>query len=476
MWFHELPLAASIYQVRLAYPTEQLCGTVRRPDHRRLSRGTPKQRIAADRHARGSSSQPGAAGTRIYRKAHLLPNRSSAGYPTVLLPQPFDRQTADPLLTKHPLQLATKETMPSHLESLPPELLLQALSWLPIRSLLSLAQANHHLHTLSQTAMASIHLAIFPKRLHTTLSLLDSPDYIQNDVDHHVAITLPPACLSGPGSPAHGAKRLRTEPSPAPIQRLKAAIATSNTMALDILTPYRTHLRTVSLLLWSPTPETLSFIATSLPSLRTLNLHFSHQMHRDIALPAFYFETLPKPSSMWNSLCGIGNAHQQQLRLRGLEKLSIERAGMTSAQLRGLVAANPRLRDLRLKCVRGVDREFVRWLGDWAGQGKGRMESLSLTDCQALSLGLGLAKGAVDVDVVEVAEELGWITRLVENGLRDLNILRCEGVDIDVVKAMNAAVWRLAKLDVGGLDRGRESAKSDGIMRMGVLEVDPDCW
>lgn len=292
------------------------------------------------------------------------------------------------------------------LSSLPPELLHEILVYLPISNILAFSQTCKDNFTTSTLALQTLHLAVLPRRIYGVLTFLNSlhlDDDDHSDVYdgiptlHQVTVPaeLPIEYLESSRKPGSSRPRI---PTLTPAQYREQLFALQNRLACSVLaTSALAKLRTLSLHLYEVTsPELTNLLATSFDGLQNLHLNFSHPYLHDTCLPARYW-TSPiflKGSPIWNSLAGLGDQHAASLKLRSLETLTVERAGITSVQLRKWIAQNPRLRQLVLRNVLGVDREFVDWLGQYhspsgdieATKSHARLEKLSLEQCSSLSL------------------------------------------------------------------------------------------
>ena len=168
-------------------------------------------------------------------------------------------------------------------------------------------------------------------------------------------------------------------------------------------------------------------------------------------MPAGFFEQPTRVSSLWNALAGLGAECDEKLALRNLVSLRLERAGCTSAQLRGIVARNPGLRSLRLRKVRGVDEDFVNWLGSDANTCRSNLAALRIEECANLEL--------------LQAEDYLWLSGL--DGLTSLKIFGCARVDEKKLRGMYEG---LKIKEVGAFDQTVDWRSDNG-----VLEVDESC-
>lgn len=300
------------------------------------------------------------------------------------------------------------------LSSLPPELLHEILLYLPISNLLSFGCTSKENFTTSTLALQTLHLAVLPRRIYGVLTFLnryqldgdDDPDAYDDTPSPHQVIIPSELPIHFPeGSKKSGTQRSR-KPTLTPIQYREQLFALQNKLACSVLsTSALSKIQTLSLHLYELTsPELATILATSFDSLRNLHLNFSHPYLHDTCLPAHYWTSpiLLKRSPIWNSLAGLGDLHAATLKLRTLEILTVERAGITSAQLRKWIEQNPRLRQITLRNVLGVDYEFVEWLGGYHSSNNGthhgavgrtnktetpaRLQTLALEYCSSLVL------------------------------------------------------------------------------------------
>lgn len=337
----------------------------------------------------------------------------------LLLPPP----ASPPSSEKDRSSASTKRpTMaPSPLSHLPPEILHQILTYLPISTLLTFARVSKQHYSASILALNILQLAILPRRVHGTLAFLDSSnwediDFNTGDIDYNhltqnqIVVTSP---LQVPrnGSKKHNGKA--SKPPSTPAQYREQLFNLQNALAYSILSSRSlVNLQSLTLHIYHVTsPALTEILASHFPNLKTLRLNFSHPYLHDTCLPAQYW-TSPvflEGSPVWNAVAGIGEDHEARLRLRKLQRLTVERAGITSVQLRKWVESNPRLRELKLRNVAGVDAEFVQWLGQYHGAsrdgkrtprvaGPVKLTSLALEHCSSLS--------------IKSIEELEWLDPL----------------------------------------------------------------
>ncbi|ETI19478.1 hypothetical protein G647_09312 [Cladophialophora carrionii CBS 160.54] len=306
----------------------------------------------------------------------------------------------------------------SPISTLPPEVLHQVLKYLPIATLLKFGRTSKSNYSAAILALQNLRLAILPRHIHGVLAFLSSStfDGVESDLGdtffddparNQVIITsaLPPV-----DSLQRSRTRCPSQPAVTPAQYREKLLQLQNALACSILsTPTLVRLSSLTLHIYHiVSPSLTEILATLLPCLRDLRLNFCHPYLHDTCLPAHYW-TNPvflESSPIWNSLAGVGGESGTHLRLRKLEKLTVERAGITSFQLRKWIECNPNLRELRLRNVAGVDAEFVQWLGQYYGAGDPeteaprptRMKILALESCSSL--------------VADSVEQLTWLDSL----------------------------------------------------------------
>lgn len=304
------------------------------------------------------------------------------------------------------------------ISDLPPELLHQILTHLPISDLLAFSRTCKRHYSASILALQNLELAILPKRVQGLLAFLNasnfdhqSTSFDADSLSHHQIII--PSTLP---SHLHTIRRYNFAksppvPFPSPVQYREELFQYQNALTCSILsTPSLVNLESLTLHTYTIiSPCLAETIATRFPRLRHLHLNFNHPYLHDSCLPAYYF-TSPlflKGSPLWNALVGLGREHEAKLRLTRLERLTVERAGITSVQLRTWIEKNPDLRELTLRNVMGVDDEFVTWLGEYhrnhmhLGTDTG-LKYLALESCANLSL--------------RTVEDFGWLDALTGTG------------------------------------------------------------
>lgn len=300
------------------------------------------------------------------------------------------------------------QKMATDLTSLPLEIIGSILSYLSIQTLLSFGSTNKQNQTLAQYALTTLDLAILPRQVHCNLALASQycRDEIQGDIDPprfgiakttNIPISLTKECLN-------------------PTVVRKIQIEAQNQIASDILSKESVqNLQSLCLHTYEIQSEELTrIIGRKLPHLRNLELNFCHQFIHNLGTSANYWRTPSEGTPCWNSLVGLGLENQRQLRLRNLHSLKIERAGLTSAQLRKLIESNNGLRRLDLTNVTGVDLDFLNWLAERCRNGNSKIQHLHLENCSKL--------------IMRNLEDFACLSGLADSAIQHVSLFDCAHV------------------------------------------------
>jgi hypothetical protein len=268
---------------------------------------------------------------------------------------------------------------------LPLEIVFMVIALLPVPALISFgatsrANYSYHLH-----CMRKLHLAIFQRRLHATMAFLDfqrpnecglgpRPKH-PDELSHRIPIILPrsrrgkdsvpcrPVPLRSRGStPVRGRRIICPNPDDYPPRPVYQTVRLQNEVFAKIINRYGRSLVDVQFLAYDLNTQGAMAVAKCGPKLRHLGLRFEHPYVRDGMVGRNFWFQPPPGSPGWNALIGVGDIGKNA-GLTNLESLVLERAGITSWQLRMLVKRNPKLKELRLRTCAAVQPEFVNWLG-----------------------------------------------------------------------------------------------------------------
>lgn len=301
--------------------------------------------------------------------------------------------------------------------SLPSELLSTILAHLPVPSLLNFSTTCRTNQIFAYRALHTLNLAIFPSEIHCSMALMSKKFQIhsENSVSDEDSDTLPSSVTRTTGITTNNLTHTSSK------VRLENQIAKQNEIAAEILSKESTaNLRSLSLNMYDLRSSHLtSIMATKMAKLRHLELRFAHSYVHDRCLPVGYWNEASNGSPAWNALVGLGQENKQNLRLRGLLSLRIERAGLTSTQLRKFIESNPLLRKIHLDNVTGVDLEFVHWLAAYCESGESRLEEITLERCPQLKM--------------QRLEDFAWLAGITESEVRYLSLYRCRNVRHDIL-------------------------------------------
>lgn len=302
--------------------------------------------------------------------------RNIKHYPHAMTGWKFSSWT-DKEISKH----SETAIMSDKLRNLPAEVILMILSHLPIHSLLSFgatSRTNHAYHVLSLT---QLHLAVFPKRMQALIAFLDcDPSFPTQAVMRQPGCTnipRPPYFVSVvlPKTTSGDQRKHRTRKNSSGEHMItditnedgrprtpRQTIRAQNAVFSNILNRYGSSLDRLEFLAYDLDEHAARALGSNCRrKLRHLALRFEHTHVRDHMLPREFWRKPAPGSTAWNSLIGIGT--NEKCGLKGLESLTLERAGITPWQLQKLVRRNRNLRELRLKTCSGVQPEFLHWLG-----------------------------------------------------------------------------------------------------------------
>jgi len=305
------------------------------------------------------------------------------------------------------------------LETIPAEIVVLILSHLPIPALLSFGltcKKNHAYHFMS---LSTLQLAVFPRKVHALVAFLEPSTRTIPKPHNHVPVII---SSRSPEVGRSSYKRVVQSPSVA----LANTIQDQNYVLADIVFRYGAALRDLEFLAWDLNTVSATALAQSCSGLRQLALCFDHPNVRDRTLPRTYFESPGPGSTMWNALAGIGHQENKSLKLRTLQRLTLERVGITEFQLIKFVEANPGLIELRFKKCAGVGREFLSWLSE-SVQGRERLEVLWIQNCDGAT-----SRGEPG---------LSWVEEL--SSLKSLSFKYCVNIEADVVKRLNEELWHI---------------------------------
>lgn len=230
------------------------------------------------------------------------------------------------------------------LVSLPPEIILHILRYLPLHSLLSFGRTSKGFHTLSNSSVTALSIGIFPTRISSLVSSIhaSSSSLPSIPLDHTVLVIM---------------DRQST--------RTKHQVLTfQNKLASEVTERYASSLHSLDLRLWE---MQIAEALTHTKNLKHLALRMDHPFLRHRDIDKSYWNQA-EGSTVWNELEGVWDR---------LEYLTLERAGITEWQLAQIMRTNPHLKGLRLKKCYGLGLGF--WRDLVRSPGKDSLQRLEFT-------------------------------------------------------------------------------------------------
>jgi len=268
--------------------------------------------------------------------------------------------------------------MANNILSLPPEIFLHILSFLPVQSLLRFGQTSRTSHHLATSSLHTLSLGIFPNRISSIISELATMQYPQPK-ETSSAFSRYPAPLSTSSSsltsvyeqsteldelfPLEGS--LEGEANPHKVTVIipdahafdyKTLLDFHASLTMSILTRHGSILRNLDLTLWTLTPAVAKTIG-KLSALKTLSLRIE-DFPRVRAVPRGRMAQLhAQQTEAWTLLAKTAAWAPR------LTALRVEGGEMSTSQLSMLLRRSRSLRELWLCKCGAVGKELWLWLG-----------------------------------------------------------------------------------------------------------------
>ncbi|KAF4301835.1 putative f-box domain protein [Botryosphaeria dothidea] len=359
----------------------------------------------------------------------------------------------------------------AHLTSLPSELLLHILSFLPIRSLLAFSLASRSAYVLASSSLQTLSLGIYPTRVSSLISQLSSTSptaspYSRSTRSLNSSVgSLPSSSPSTASDPFTEDCTVAHVIPQASELRPHTLLAFHTALTSSILSRYCMSMRHLELSIWTLTPPVADALA-GLKNLRTLCLRIEDPFGRgflrrwiinwgsttdeedDVGprsprrVPDLY-RALPEAGTgtEWNKFAEAWSR---------LETLRLVGAEISDWQLCQILKKNPGLKELWLKKCLDVGAELLKFL-DEEWEGRSYLQTLGLVDCDLA--------GEVNQDAVKHIGSL--------SNLQVLSLLGCKGLTNSTVERLNDESWHIPQIELPGAhvtDLGPMPA---------VIEVDP---
>lgn len=221
----------------------------------------------------------------------------------------------------------------SSLASLPPELIREVVSYLPIASLLAFGLTSKEYHAIQCCSISTLRLGVFPSRLAGMISLMEAAADIS--YIHSVQTVLPKS-------------QTRSK---------EVVIRSQNVVIQNVVDRHRQTLRDLEIALWD-LKKPSAYSVSRLVNLRRLSIRLDHPHTRHAKVDQEFWEISPV-STVWNSFFAKPDGKKVFGRL---QSLNLERAGITDFQLQQVLKNNPMISDLRLRKCLALTRETFEHL------------------------------------------------------------------------------------------------------------------
>ncbi|KAL2868688.1 F-box protein [Aspergillus lucknowensis] len=354
------------------------------------------------------------------------------------------------------------------IRSLPPEIVLQILSYLSFGDLLAFGatcSSNHGYHIAS---VKGLRLGVFEKRVHSIISLLQagwaSPDQLAvwgnngQDFSYMISVVLPQNKLAKRDSyrvqSCHSTSTRRRSQGYDRPRSQEHMIRVQNQIVTRVLGRYGAALRSLEFMAYDLDMEGATALGTRCQhTLRHLALRFEHPHIRDgLMRPSTWLQPAPG-NEAWNSLIGVGGNCKGD-GLQYLDTLILERAGITSWQLMMLVKRNPNLKTLKLRTCRGARSDFLYWLGGIKDEFEesetqmgepapgAKLEVLWLEHCHRILPHPVEENKDFPDEMCDSGFE--WVRGL--NGLRSLSFSESTNIPSELVDRANKTIWKVPEV------------------------------
>lgn len=221
----------------------------------------------------------------------------------------------------------------SSLAFLPPELLREVVSYLPIASLLAFGLTSKEHHAIQCCSFSTLRLGVFPSRLAGMMSLMEAAADVSSI--HSVQMVLPKT-------------QARTK---------DMIIRNQNAAVQKVVDKHRRSLRDLEVALWDLRKQSACSLS-GLVNLRRLSIRLDHPHTRHAKVDRDFWEVSPT-STVWNNFF----AKPDERKVLGrLKSLNLERAGITDFQLQQILKNNSVISDLRLRKCLVLTREIFEHL------------------------------------------------------------------------------------------------------------------
>lgn len=303
------------------------------------------------------------------------------------------------------------------LVSLPAELVEETLAYLALRDLLSFSITNKTYYGIAKRSLRQLNLVVLPNKTLCQIAVTTEPNHSDGWNVIKTTERLVDRLMDNRNLYRTIVQRAH------PTALLEEQIAVQNRLAAEVFCRANViNLRKLTLQMFDLRSANITSSIAQMSRLQDLELKFCHSYtngQMSSSIPYNYWRQAPEGQACWNALVGLGSEHQQQLKMRGLRHLHIERAGLTTTQLRSLIEKNPKLNSLYLDNVTGVDHDFTSWMCRRSSSAKSFLKTVELSDCANLRF--------------DGPQAAVWVVQLANSGIEHLTIAECRHMNVSAL-------------------------------------------
>ncbi|KAL2853064.1 hypothetical protein BJX68DRAFT_265300 [Aspergillus pseudodeflectus] len=342
--------------------------------------------------------------------------------------------------------------MKGGIRTLPPEIVLQILSYLSIQDLLAFGTTCRPYHAYHLVSLKRLRLAVFEKRVHSIIASLQAgwsrPDQLVtfwDNGDQESSYTISVVRPQSRASKGDSGRRASAQDKPRSQEQM---VRLQNQIFTRVVRRYGPSLRYLEFMAYDLNLDGAAALGSKCQhTLRHLALQFEHPVRGSTT----WHQPAP-PSEAWNSLIGIGS-RCMSAGLHNLETLILRRAGITPWQLMMLVKRNPRLQTLKLRTCRGARPAFLFWLGG----AKNEFEEVERSDEQTAAPGAKLEvfwlehchrllahpidQGGNPLDDEQCDAGFEWVRGL--KSLQSLSFSESANMPSKLIDRANKTIWKI---------------------------------